>query len=175
MSAVEKINPREADYLLIIFEIKNNEERPRNKDIMKKLGVSKPTTSLMIKKLVEKNLIVRKKDYIDLTQQGLITVLELLWRHGVIELSLDRLGLSPDEACHVSRTIELIMPFDTLVKIWQGMKKPLKCPLGVEFPNIFNLNLDKKYYICGLDRLLNRKENRSFKKIKFHNIGGVYE
>lgn len=162
---IKNISPREADYLLIIFEIKNNEGLPRNKDVIKKLKVSKPTASLMIKKLCDKKLITREKEYIFLTRKGLLTIFELLWRHGVIELSLDYLGLSPKEACNVSRTIELMIPFDTLVKIWEKMKKPLKCPLGFEFPNIYEVDLSKKYYICGLEILLSRKLNIHKRKL----------
>ena len=66
---IKNISPREADYLLIIFEIKNNEGLPRNKDVIKKLKVSKPTASLMIKKLCDKKLITREKEYIFLTRK----------------------------------------------------------------------------------------------------------
>ncbi|OYT28890.1 MAG: hypothetical protein B6U94_08110 [Thermofilum sp. ex4484_79] len=149
---IRYVNPREADYLLAIFDIKSKGEKPRNMEIMKKLNVSKSTASLMLKKLERKDLVLKKKGYLELTKKGLTVIYELLWRHGVTELSLSKLGLEPEEACLVSRRIEMIIPFDVLIRIWEQMNKPLKCPLGIEFPDINNINLSKTYYICGSEK-----------------------
>ena len=127
---VNSLSIRDIDYLITIYEYSASRGVARVIDVAKVLGVSKSTASLMIKKLEKQGLIVKVSSGIKLTSEGVKTCLEIIWRHGVIEVALTRLGLSPEEACAVARNIELSIPKHIVEKLWHLLGRPAACPHG---------------------------------------------
>ena len=132
--AVEKLNKREVDYLLLIFLKSRDIEYVKQKELREELKVSKPTVSLMIKKLSKKELVTSGKEGVRLTEKGEKTVLNLLWRHGVLENALVSLGLPAKKACEITCEIELLIPEEAVTLIWEKLGMPRQCPCGIEFP-----------------------------------------
>lgn len=124
------LSTRDIDYLITVYEHCTFKGTARVVDVAKALGVSKSTASLMIKKLVKWGLIERVGRGIRLTKEGIDLCLEIIWRHGVIESALTRLGLSVEEACHVARDIELSIPKHIVDKLWCLLGRPFRCPHG---------------------------------------------
>ncbi len=127
------ISSRESDYLMAIYSLGGHQKPVRLVDVVKLLGVAKPTASLMIKKLEGKGLVVRDPGGIYLSNEGLSLCLRLIWRHGVVETALTSLGFEPEEACRIAKLIEQQLPEDAVERIWVALGKPGSCPHGVEF------------------------------------------
>ena len=124
------LSVREADYLVALY-VKGGASKPVKPSILAKtLGVAKPTVTLMLKKLVTQGLVKRVAGGYELTSEGIKLVKEIIWRHGVVEGALLKLGLSKDEACAVARLIELNIPMDSLQCIWRNLGCPRECPHG---------------------------------------------
>lgn len=134
MGGVEEVNRREMDYLITIFRGLRERGYARHREIVEELGVSRPTASLMVKKLVEKGLVASAGRELKLTEKGEEAVAEILWRHGVLETALVLLGVSLEEACRIAWEIELILPENTVESIWRNLGMPSKCPCGLKFP-----------------------------------------
>ncbi len=121
---------READYLVALY-VKGGASRPvKPSALAEVLGVAKPTATLMLKKLIMQGLVKRVEGGYELTGEGLRLVKEIIWRHGVVEGALLKLGLSKDEACMVARLIELNIPMSSLQCIWRNLGCPMECPHG---------------------------------------------
>ncbi|MCD6428413.1 MAG: metal-dependent transcriptional regulator [Desulfurococcales archaeon] len=127
---VNSLSTRDIDYLITIYEFSASRGAARVIDVAKVLGVSKSTASLMIKKLEKQGLITKVSRGVKLTSEGVKTCLEVIWRHGVIEVALTRLGLNPEEACAVARDIELSIPRRIIEKLWHLLGRPAFCPHG---------------------------------------------
>jgi len=149
VSAVEELNRREADYLLSIFLNSKSKGYARHSEVVKELRVSKPTASLMVKKLTKKKFVASSRKGVRLTERGRAAVAELLWRHGVIEAALSRLGVSAAEACKVTWEIELLLPGEVVEVIWRALGAPCVCPCGVRFPTIDEKTRLEDYEACG--------------------------
>jgi len=124
------LSTRDADYLITVYELSVSRGIARVIDIAKVLGVSKSTASLMIKKLRKYGLVEKVGNGFRLSDTGLEACLEILWRHGVIEVALTRLGLDPEEACEVAREVELSIPKHVLRKLWYLLGEPKECSHG---------------------------------------------
>ena len=127
---VNLLSTRDIDYLITIYEYCISKGVARVIDVAKVLGVSKSTASLMIKKLETQGLIEKVGRNVRLTSNGIEVCLEVIWRHGVIESALTKLGLSVEEACSVARDIELNIPKHIIEKLWCLLGKPFTCPHG---------------------------------------------
>lgn len=127
---VNSLSIRDIDYLITIYEYSALRGAARVIDVAKVLGVSKSTASLMIKKLERQGLIEKVSSGVKLTSEGVKACLEIIWRHGVIEIALTKLGLSPKEACVVARNIELSIPKHIVEKLWHLLGRPAVCPHG---------------------------------------------
>lgn len=126
------LSVREADYLVALY-VKGGTSGPVKPSILAEvLGVAKPTVTLMLKKLTVRGLVKRVEGGYELTGEGLRLVKEIIWRHGVVEGALLKLGLSKDEACMVARLIELNIPMDSLQCIWRNLGCPMECPHGLK-------------------------------------------
>lgn len=151
MVRVEELNRREMDYLLSIFINSKSKGYARNSEIVKELGVSKATASLMVKKLAEKNLVTASRRGVYLTERGRRIVREILWRHGTIEAALSKLGVPIREACRITWEIQLILPEEAVRVIWQALGAPRVCPLGVRFPRKGEESPVEEYDVCGFN------------------------
>lgn len=150
---VEKLNRREMDYLLSIFINSKSKGYARNSEIVRELGVSKATASLMVKKLAEKNLVTASRRGVCFTEEGRRIMKEILWRHETIEAALSKLGIPIREACRIAWEIQLILPEEAVRMIWQALGAPRICPLGVRFPRKDEESPIEEYDVCGFDLL----------------------
>ncbi len=150
MSVVEELNKREADYLLSIFLNSRDKGYARNMEIMRTLNVSKSTVSLMVRKLERKRLVVSERAGVRLTDRGRETVASILWRHGVMESALTRLGVPVKEACRITWEIGLRIPEKMLDVIWRNLGRPERCPCGLRFPSPLDWGEVERYSLCGL-------------------------
>ena len=112
------------------------------------MNVSPSTASAALKRLSNLGLI--KLSYrrgAKLTKEGLEVVLEMLWRHGVLEQAFMKMGLSINEACEIAYRIQHLLPKESLYKICQTLGHPYRCPHGYEIPHP-NKAFKRKYKIC---------------------------
>ena len=122
------LSPRDVDYLMVVYHLSHVRGVARISDVARYLGVAKPTASLMLKKLMRFGLLRRVDSGYALTEEGLSICTDMFIKHTIIETALSRLGLDPDEACRLAREIEVLIPMDKALKIWEGMGKPERCP-----------------------------------------------
>lgn len=129
-----RLSSRAVEYLLSILERSRDKGYARQYEIVEDLGVSKPTASLMVRKLREAGYLEVRGEKIMLSRMGRELVLELIWRHGVIESALVRLGLSPERACRTAWRIIQDIPAEDVKRIWSGLGSPSSCPCGYPMP-----------------------------------------
>lgn len=120
------------DYLKIIYELGGHFKKVSNKDISKALGVSAPSVSEMIKKLLEDGYV----DYstykgISLTELGTKKAQEIRRKHLLWEVFLaEKLGYSPEDVHEEAEKLEHI----TSPKLERALDKylnyPKMCPHG---------------------------------------------
>ena len=83
------MTPNKEDYLKLIYEIGQTGEKTSNKQIAQGMGVSAPSASEMIKKLLAQDLIDKDEQLgFCLTKKGLGLVSELYRKHRLIEIFL---------------------------------------------------------------------------------------
>ncbi len=98
--------------------------------------VSPPTALNMLRRLEEKDLVeYRPGEGAVLTDRGWEAVMELDWRHGVLETLLYRLGVSLEEACDAASSGELCIPARALAKVCEYLGHPPRCPHGDPIPH----------------------------------------
>lgn len=148
MSGVDDLTAREAEYLLAVFKHSREKGYVRQFEILRELKVGKSTASLMIKKLAKKGYLTMWKREIALAEKGRRAVKELLWKHGVIESALVRLGVSFEEACAVTWEISSKIPGEVVKCIWMRLGKPETCPCGHYFPSADHEADLKKFEVC---------------------------
>ena len=122
------LSPRDVDYLMVVYHLTHTKGTARISDVARYLGVAKPTASLMLKKLMRSGLVRRVDSGYALTDDGLSICTDMFIKHTIIETALSRLGLDPDDACLLAREIEVLIPMDKALKIWEGMGRPERCP-----------------------------------------------
>lgn len=98
------------DYLETILLLSQKNGNVRSIDIASELGFSKPSVSVAMKNLREKNYIeVSANGIITLTQEGLTKATKTLERHTLISDWLIRLGVSKEtaleDACRIEHDI----------------------------------------------------------------------
>lgn len=98
------------NYLEAILELKESNENVRSIDIVNKMGFSKPSISVAVKKMKEQGYItVNEIGYISFTNKGKKKA-EAIWeRHQVLTKALILLGVSEntakDDACKIEHDI----------------------------------------------------------------------
>ena len=98
------------DYLETIYILSKRLPVVRSIDIATELGYSKPSVSVAMKNLKNKNFIaVSSEGYISLTAQGNLLASEIFERHTVLSNWLISLGVDPqtasEEACKIEHDI----------------------------------------------------------------------
>ena len=105
-----KIQESAENYLETILVLKNRNGAVRSIDIANELGFSKPSVSVAMKNLREKNNItVTKEGYIYLTDSGREIAEMIYERHELLTDWLTRLGVDPkiaaEDACRMEHVI----------------------------------------------------------------------
>jgi Mn-dependent DtxR family transcriptional regulator len=131
-----RLSPRAVEYLLSVLRRSRGKGYARQYEIIEDLGVSKPTASLMVKKLKQVGYLKVEGEKIMLSEMGERLVRELVRRHGIIESALFELGLSREGACGVAWRIVQEIPAEDAERIWTRLGSPRSCPCGHQIPNI---------------------------------------
>lgn len=124
------------DYLKIIYELGGDKGEVSNKDIAKALGISAPSVSEMIKKLLKEGY-VEYEAYkgIKLTEYGLKEAKRVRRRHLLWEVFLEeKLGYSWDEVHEEAEKLEHVTSekLERLLDKYLGY--PNVCPHGTDIP-----------------------------------------
>ncbi len=103
-------NESSEDYLEAILMLREQIGKVRSIDIVYKLGYSKPSISIAMKKLREKGLILMDEDgYISLTDEGQKIARHTYTRHKVLTSFFESLGVNPktaeNDACKIEHDI----------------------------------------------------------------------
>lgn len=98
------------DYLETILILQNKIGNVRSIDIVNEMDYTKPSVSIAMKKLREKNLItMNENNYISFTDEGRQRAESVLERHTVLSSLLESLGVSPEiakaDACRIEHDI----------------------------------------------------------------------
>ena len=103
-------NESSEDYLEAILMLREQLGKVRSIDIVYKLGYSKPSISIAMKKLREKGLVNMDADgYITLTDEGLKIARHTYTRHKVLTSFFENIGVNPrtaeDDACKIEHDL----------------------------------------------------------------------
>jgi Mn-dependent DtxR family transcriptional regulator len=131
-----RLSPRAIEYLLSILMRSRGKGYARQYEIIEDLGISKPTASLMVRKLRRVGCLKVEGEKIRLSEVGERLVRELVRRHGIIESALFELGLSRERACGVAWRIVQEIPAEDAELIWMRLGSPRSCPCGYRIPSI---------------------------------------
>lgn len=113
----DELSPELTDYLIAILYLNTKRGSKccvRLVEVSELLGVAKPTVSLMIRKLVQQGLVMKKKDGVMLSQRGLERCETIVRKHKVIEEMLISYGLDHDRACDIARKLEVVLGEDDI-------------------------------------------------------------
>ena len=106
------------DYLETILMLSESSEQVRSIDIVNKLGYSKPSVSVAMKKLRENGLIhVDGDGFIHLLPEGRSIAERIYERHQLIAEFLRRIGVDPSVAAQEACKIEHDISQDTFRKL----------------------------------------------------------
>ena len=111
------------NYLEAILMISREKENVHAIDIVNNLGFSKPSVSIMLKKLKdEKYIDIDEKQNITLLPEGLKIAEKILERHEILTDILEYLGIDPkiaeDDACKVEHDLSDVT-FDAIKKMYE--------------------------------------------------------
>lgn len=113
-----RIQESAEDYLETILILSNRKQRVRSIDIVNEMNFSKPSVSIAMKHLREKEQIVMDKDgYITLTETGLDIAKRIYERHLLISKVLMGVGVEETVALEEACRIEHDISQDTFDKI----------------------------------------------------------
>lgn len=106
------------DYLESILIIQEQSGQVRSIDVVNRLGFSKPSVSIAMKKLRESGYINMAGDgNITLTDSGLEIASRIYERHKTITRFFERLGVSPEQAAIDACKVEHDLSEETFAKI----------------------------------------------------------
>ncbi|MDR0949404.1 MAG: metal-dependent transcriptional regulator [Lachnospiraceae bacterium] len=106
------------DYLETILLLSRDKGSIRSKNIVEEMGFSKPSVSVAMKKLREKDLITMDEDgFITLTQEGSVLANQVYDRHSTLYEWLLRIGVSELTAAADACRMEHILSEETIAKI----------------------------------------------------------
>ena len=111
------------NYLEAILMISREKQNVHAIDIVNNLGFSKPSVSIMLKKLKdEKYIDIDEKQNITLLPEGLKIAEKILERHEILTDILEYLGIDPkiaeDDACKVEHDLSDVT-FDAIKKMYE--------------------------------------------------------
>ncbi|SHI72537.1 iron (metal) dependent repressor, DtxR family [Clostridium cavendishii DSM 21758] len=125
------------DYLKIIYELGGAYKQINNKDICLALGVSAPSVSEMIKKLLDEGYIeYTPYKGIKLTEYAADEAVKIIRRHRLWEVFLlEHLGYSWDEVHEEAERLEHVTSSILEERLDKYLKYPKICPHGSPIPS----------------------------------------
>lgn len=119
-------------------------------DLARVLNVTPPTVSIMVRRLASKGLVeVRAGEGARLTEKGLRELVEYLWKVGVFETLLSKVGLDAEEARRVSTLLSDRIPREVVDELYKLLGKPRRCPHGRPIPEPGS-EIEEGVEFCGL-------------------------
>lgn len=114
----EKLTSSLEDYLEVICNYIDKNDKVRAIDISRELGVSRASVSEALKRLAEKNLInYGRYDMISLTNEGKMQALKVIEKHQALQYFFEEImGLDSNEAAQTACKIEHIISENVLKK-----------------------------------------------------------
>ena len=111
------------DYLEAILQLSKKQEKVKSIDVANKLGFSKPSVSVAVKKLKQENYIDIEKDgSLILTESGMYIAQITLDKHEFLTKFFISIGVTPiqaeEEACEIEHSISE----DTFLKMKNHFK-----------------------------------------------------
>ena len=117
------------DYLESILMVQEQLGSVRSIDIVNRLGYSKPSVSIAMKKLRENGYISMAGDGgITLTDSGMAIASKIYGRHKTITKLFEGLGVSPEQAAKDACKVEHDLSSETYQKILDFISRCEKCP-----------------------------------------------
>ncbi|MBR1582101.1 MAG: metal-dependent transcriptional regulator [Bacilli bacterium] len=114
---MDKVESRE-DYLEAILQLEKENERVRSIDVVRKLGFSKPSVSIAMKKLKDQGYIIIEEDgSIKLLDEGRKIALKTLEKHEYLTNLFIKIGVDKEEAEDEACKIEHAITDETFEKI----------------------------------------------------------
>ncbi len=130
------MTPNKEDYLKIIYELSERDEKISNKQIAEKMSVSAPAVSEMVKKLLLEDLVLKDKQagYL-LTKKGQILASSLYRKHRLIEVFLmNHLNYTADEIHEEAEVLEHTVSDVFVERLDKFLNYPKICPHGGTIP-----------------------------------------
>ncbi|HEM3577255.1 TPA: metal-dependent transcriptional regulator [Streptococcus suis] len=130
------MTPNKEDYLKVIYELGQTDQKITNKQIAEKMNFSAPAVSEMLKKMVNEELIEKDKTagYL-LSQAALEMVANLYRKHRLIEVFLvQHLGYSPEEVHDEAEILEHTVSDHFINRLDLLLGQPQTCPHGGTIP-----------------------------------------
>ena len=162
------------DYLKIIYELGGYQKQINNREISSALGVSAPSVSEMVKKLLEEEYLeYTPYKGIKLTEQGKKEAIKVLRRHQLWEVFLvEHLKYSWDEVHEEAEKLEHV----TSIKLEEHLDKylnyPKTCPHGNPIirndENIFNYRNMKSLLVGETSRIRRVTDEKELLKYMVH-------
>ena len=113
-----KVQESVENYLEAILILGRRQKRVRSVDIARELEFTRPSVSISMKKLKEKDLIeIDEKGVITLTPAGQAMAEGVYERHQVIALALERIGVSRETALSDACRVEHVISAETLARL----------------------------------------------------------
>ena len=120
---MDKQESRE-DYLEAILQLSEEGKHPKSIDVARKLGFSKPSVSVAVKKLKESGLIIVEPDgELILTNVGKDIAEKTLEKHKYLTELFIKIGVDPDMAEEQACKIEHDINEDTFKKLKEFLDK----------------------------------------------------
>ncbi|MFI3150938.1 metal-dependent transcriptional regulator [Streptococcus suis] len=161
------MTPNKEDYLKVIYELGQAEQKITNKQIAEKMNFSAPAVSEMLKKMVTEELIEKDKSagYL-LSQAALEMVANLYRKHRLIEVFLvEQLGYSPEQVHEEAEILEHTVSDHFINQLDKLLGYPQTCPHGGSIPKENQLLVER--YQTRLSQLT---ETGSYQLVRIHDF-----
>ena len=132
MSDDVSITKKERDCLVTLGKHRDSKFPFRLIDLSKAMEIKPPTALNLIKRLEKKNLVIREKGMIKLTNSGDHRFMGVEETHRVFETLMVKYGLDVDTACTLSENLDYLLKHEDIDRMFDIMGKPKKCPHGID-------------------------------------------
>lgn len=132
MSTDATLSANTEEYLEQIYRLSKEQEEVTTTDLARSLKISPASVTGMLKRLHERGLIIHEKYHgINLTEQGRLSALATIRRHGLLErLLVDVLGLPWHLVDEEAGRLEHHITPDVESRLRQFLGNPTTCPHG---------------------------------------------
>ena len=153
-----KMSPAVEDYLKTIYKLRSDEDAVTTQAIARRLAVSPPSATAMVKKLAGMKL-VRHTPYrgVELTSAGEKIAVEMIRHHRLIETYLaEVLGVAWDKVHDEAERWEHVLSEEVEAKMAEALNHPKRDPHGAPIPTV-----DGEVARDGWERLSDSREGIS--------------